>query len=151
MVEAGVGHVASVVGRFYAMDRDLRWERVETAYHTMTLGAERTAETASEAIQSYYDNPTDANRKGDEFIAATTIVGPNGPTLVKDGDAIIFLNYRGDRTREITKAFVYPDDQWKDIEGGGFERGNQIQNHISLGVVPATHVFASPDRDTFRI
>ena len=89
----------------------------------MTQGAERTAETASEAIQSYYDNPTDANRKGDEFIAATTIVRPNGPTLVKDGDAIIFLNYRGDRTREITKAFVYPDDQWKDIEGGGFDRG----------------------------
>ncbi|MGB1815233.1 MAG: 2,3-bisphosphoglycerate-independent phosphoglycerate mutase, partial [Rubripirellula sp.] len=128
MAEAGVGHVASVVGRFYAMDRDLRWERVETAYRMMTEGAERTAATASEAIQSYYDNPTDENRKGDEFIAATTIMGPHGPTLVKDGDAIIFLNYRGDRTREITKAFVLPDDQWKDIEGGGFDRGNQIQN-----------------------
>jgi 2,3-bisphosphoglycerate-independent phosphoglycerate mutase len=128
MEEVGVGHVASVVGRFYAMDRDLRWERVESAYKMMTRGTERTAETADAAIQSYYDNPTDANRKGDEFVAATTILGPNGPTLVKDGDAIIFLNYRGDRTREITKAFVLPDDQWKDIDGGGFDRGKQIQN-----------------------
>lgn len=128
MAAAGVGHVASVVGRFYAMDRDLRWERVETAYRMMTQGAERTATTADDAIQSYYDNPTDSNRKGDEFIAATTIAGPDGPTLVKDGDAIIFLNYRGDRTREITKAFVFPDNQWKDIEGGGFDRGAQIQN-----------------------
>ena len=120
MAEAGVGHVASVVGRFYAMDRDLRWERVETAYRMMTAGSERTAATSGEAIQSYYDNPTDSNRQGDEFISATSIIGPHGPTLVKDGDAIIFLNYRGDRTREITKAFVFPDNQWKDIEGGGF-------------------------------
>ena len=62
MEEAGVGHVASVVGRFYAMDRDLRWERVESADKMMTRGTERTAETADAAIQSYYDNPTDANR-----------------------------------------------------------------------------------------
>jgi len=47
---------------------------------------------------------------------------------VRDGDAVIFLNYRGDRTRELTKAFVFPDDQWKNIEGGGFERGKQIEN-----------------------
>jgi len=128
MKEAGVGRVASVVGRFYAMDRDLRWERVQTAYQMMTKGAANTASTVGEAIQSYYDEPTDANRKGDEFITATTIPGPDGPTLVNDGDAIIFLNYRGDRTREITKAFVLPDDQWDNIDGGGFDRGDQIQN-----------------------
>ena len=128
MKEAGVGRVASVVGRFYALDRDLRWERVQTAYQMMTKGAANTASTVGEAIQSYYDEPTDANRKGDEFITATTIPGPDGPTLVNDGDAIIFLNYRGDRTREITKAFVLPDDQWDNIDGGGFDRGDQIQN-----------------------
>jgi len=128
MKESGVGRVASVVGRFYAMDRDLRWERVQTAYQMMTKGAANTASTVGEAIQSYYDEPTDANRKGDEFITATTIPGPDGPTLVNDGDAIIFLNYRGDRTREITKAFVLPDDQWDNIDGGGFDRGDQIQN-----------------------
>ncbi|MDB4749296.1 2,3-bisphosphoglycerate-independent phosphoglycerate mutase [Rubripirellula sp.] len=128
MADAGVGRVASVIGRFYAMDRDLRWERVETAYQMMTRGVERTANSATEAIQAYYDNPTDSNRKGDEFITATTIPGPNGPTLVKDGDAIIFLNYRGDRTREITKAFVLANDEWNNIAGGGFDRGEQIQD-----------------------
>lgn len=126
--ETGVGRVASVIGRFYAMDRDLRWERVESAYRMMTQGAERTAASASEAIQAYYDNPTEPSRSGDEFIEATTIAGPDGPQLVRDGDAVIFLNYRGDRTREITKAFVYPDDQWQAIAGGGFDRGKKIEN-----------------------
>ena len=129
MKQAGIGRVASVIGRFYAMDRDLRWERVESAYRLMTQGAERTAESACDAIQNYYDHPTDGNRTGDEFIAATTITHNGTPAaLVKDGDAMIFLNYRGDRTREITKAFVLPDDQWKEIPGGGFDRGKRIEN-----------------------
>ncbi len=127
--DAGVGRIASVIGRFYAMDRDLRWERVETAYRMMTQGSDRTATSATEAIQHYYDHPTDSNRTGDEFISATTILADGKPAgLVKDGDAVIFLNYRGDRTREITKAFVLPDDQWKDIPGGGFDRGKQIDD-----------------------
>lgn len=129
MASAGVGHVASVIGRFYAMDRDLRWERVEAAYRMMTGGADVTAESATEAIQRYYDHPTDSNRTGDEFIAATTITRDGQPiALVKDGDAVVFLNYRGDRTREITKAFVLPDDQWKNIDGGGFDRGEKIKD-----------------------
>ena len=129
MKQAGVGHVSSVIGRFYAMDRDLRWERVESAYRMMTEGAEQIADSATEAIQRYYDHPTDSNRTGDEFIAATSIKRDGDPgALVKDGDAIIFLNYRGDRTREITKAFVLPDDEWKNIDGGGFERGRKIDN-----------------------
>ena len=123
--ELGVGRIASVIGRFYAMDRDLRWERVQEAYKMMTRGADNQAATASAAIQSYYDNPTDSNRQGDEFITATTI---DDSALVRDGDAVIFLNYRGDRTREITKAFVLPDDEWKAIDGGGFDRGKRIEN-----------------------
>jgi 2,3-bisphosphoglycerate-independent phosphoglycerate mutase len=128
LAESGVGRIASVIGRFYAMDRDLRWERVEAAYRMMTQGAEQTSESASAAIGAYYENPIEPNRSGDEFVTATTIAGADGPTLVRDGDAVIFLNYRGDRTREITKAFVYPDDQWKAIEGGGFDRGNRIED-----------------------
>ena len=128
LAEAGVGRIASVIGRFYAMDRDLRWERVETAYQMMTQGADQTAESATAAIQHYYDNPTEPSRSGDEFITATSIPGPNGPICVRDGDAVIFMNYRGDRTRELTKAYVYPDDQWKAIDGGGFDRGAQIQD-----------------------
>lgn len=128
IAEAGVGRIASVIGRFYAMDRDLRWERVEEAYRMLTQGSAQTADSAADAIQAYYDNPTESSRRGDEFITATTISGPDGPQLIGDGDAVIFLNYRGDRTRELTKAFVYPDDQWKAIDGGGFERGNKIEN-----------------------
>jgi 2,3-bisphosphoglycerate-independent phosphoglycerate mutase len=124
----GVGRIASVIGRFYAMDRDLRWERVQQAYEMMTQGAPQTAATAREAIQRYYDHPSESSRKGDEFITATTITDDGEPAIVRDGDAVIFMNYRGDRTRELTKAFVLPDEQWKAIEGGGFDRGKRIQN-----------------------
>lgn len=129
LAEAGVGRVATVVGRFYAMDRDLRWERVQTAYDALTKGAARTAATAAEAIQSYYDNPTEPSRSGDEFIEATSII-PEGESAgtIADGDAVVFINYRGDRTREITKAFVYDDPQWSAIDGGGFDRGAKIDN-----------------------
>ncbi|MDM4018059.1 2,3-bisphosphoglycerate-independent phosphoglycerate mutase [Roseiconus lacunae] len=129
LADAGVGKVATVVGRFYAMDRDLRWERVQTAYDALTKGASRTAETATDAIQSYYDNPTEPSRSGDEFIEATTIVRPGeSPSLIEAGDAVVFINYRGDRTREITKAFVFDNDAWANIDGGGFDRGEKVGN-----------------------
>lgn len=128
MSEHGVGHIASVIGRFYAMDRDLRWERVESAYKMLTQGVEQTFDSAADAIQRYYDNPTEPSRHGDEFITATTIKHNGQASVISDGDAVIFLNYRGDRTRELTKAFTFPDDQWKAIDGGGFERGKKIDN-----------------------
>ncbi|WP_146602743.1 2,3-bisphosphoglycerate-independent phosphoglycerate mutase [Novipirellula aureliae] len=128
MKEQGVGYVATVMGRFYAMDRDLRWERVEACYQTMVQGSQVTANSASEAIQGYYDNPTDSNRTGDEFIEPISILHDGKKTVVSDGDAVIFFNYRGDRTREITKAFTFDDDAWKKIDGGGFDRGKKIDN-----------------------
>ncbi|TWU42297.1 2,3-bisphosphoglycerate-independent phosphoglycerate mutase [Novipirellula artificiosorum] len=128
MKEKGVGYVATVMGRFYAMDRDLRWERVEACYKTMTQGSEATANSASEAIQNYYDHPTDSNRTGDEFIEPTSILHNGKPTVVADGDAVIFFNYRGDRTREITKAFTFDDEKWKNIDGGGFDRGKKLDD-----------------------
>jgi 2,3-bisphosphoglycerate-independent phosphoglycerate mutase len=125
----GVGRIGTVVGRFYAMDRDLRWDRVQTAYQALTRGADRTAESASEAIQRYYDHPTDSSRHGDEFIEATTIIPPgSSAATVEDGDAIVFINYRGDRTRELTKAFVYDDQAWAAIDGGGFDRGKKVDD-----------------------
>ena len=124
-----VGRIASVIGRFYAMDRDLRWDRVQQAYTMMTEGSAQTTNSAEKAIQDYYDAPSEPSRSGDEFITATSITNSNGQvTTVSDGDAIIFMNYRGDRTREITKAFVFDDQTWASIDGGGFERGDKIQN-----------------------
>nr|WP_231845739.1 2,3-bisphosphoglycerate-independent phosphoglycerate mutase [Rhodopirellula baltica] len=126
---SGVGVVASVIGRFYAMDRDLRWERVEAAYNLMTQGTGQTFPSASAAIESYYANPTESSRDGDEFITASSIVPEGGsPITVQPGDAVLFMNYRGDRTREITKAFTFDDAAWKDIPGGGFDRGKKIDN-----------------------
>ena len=123
--ETGAGRVASVVGRFYAMDRDLRWERVQVAYDLLTKGSGDSAGSARAAIQSYYDNPTEQSRSGDEFVTATSV---GEAMTVADGDAVVFMNYRGDRPREITKAFVLDDAAWKNIDGGGFDRGAQIQN-----------------------
>lgn len=126
--EVGAGHIASVIGRFFAMDRDFRWDRVQKAYDLLTKGSDRTAKSGSEAVRYYYEHPTTPSVTGDEFVEPTTIENAGGPSLIKAGDAVIFMNYRGDRPRELTKAFVYDDAQWSAIQGGGFDRGKKIDN-----------------------
>jgi len=115
----GVGRIASVCGRFWAMDRDNRWDRVKKAYD-MLVGrkAVMTAPSAAAAVQTYYDKPLNDSQKGDEFVAPTWVVGADGKPLatIRDGDAVLFYNYRGDRPREITKAFVL--DGFKDFDRG---------------------------------
>ncbi|MCB1657621.1 MAG: 2,3-bisphosphoglycerate-independent phosphoglycerate mutase [Moraxellaceae bacterium] len=108
----GKGRIASIIGRYYAMDRDNRWERVEQAYRLMTEGvAERTAATAMAGLEAAY-----AAGESDEFVKATAIIGEGEQAaLIKDGDAIVFMNFRADRAREISRAFV-------DNEFTGFER-----------------------------
>ena len=102
MKQLRVGKIATVLGRYYAMDRDRRWERVEKAYACLTIGSNQIADTAVKAVQAAYDN-----NLTDEFIAPTNIVTPgHGPTLIKTGDAVVYFNYRIDRPRELTKAFV---------------------------------------------
>ncbi|MGF1483452.1 MAG: 2,3-bisphosphoglycerate-independent phosphoglycerate mutase [Opitutales bacterium] len=120
----GVGKIASVCGRFWAMDRDKRWERVQKAYDCLTgRNVERTAQSAAEALQAYYNQPLDHNRKGDEFVVPTQIVDADGQAVatVKDGDAVIFFNFRGDRPRELTRAFI--DDDFD-----GFDRGPKLES-----------------------
>ena len=121
--QIGVGAIATVSGRFWAMDRDLRWERVQKAYDCLTgRSCERTARSATEAVQSYYATPLDANRKGDEFIPPTAIIDEAGEPrgVIRDGDSVLFFNFRGDRPREITRAFIE--------EGfSGFDRGERLE------------------------
>lgn len=106
MAEIGVGKVASVMGRYYAMDRDNRWDRVELAYKALTLGEGNTNESATAAIQASYDDG-----KTDEFVMPTVVVENGAPVgLVDDNDSIIFFNFRPDRAREITRAFC--DDEF---------------------------------------
>jgi len=115
----GVGRIATVCGRFYAMDRDNRWDRVSKAYWMLTgKQAVATAPNAVAAVQQYYDHPLSESQNGDEFVAPTWVVGPDGKPIasIGNGDAVIFYNYRGDRPREITKAFVI--DGFNDFDRG---------------------------------
>jgi 2,3-bisphosphoglycerate-independent phosphoglycerate mutase len=117
--ELGIGRIASVSGRFWAMDRDNRWGRVEKAYSVLTgRKLAVTAPDAESAVQAYYDKPLSATQTGDEFVTPTAVVGADGRPIapIADGDAVIFYNYRGDRPRELTKAFVI--DGFKDFDRG---------------------------------
>ena len=96
--QIGVGEVATVSGRYYTMDRDKRWDRVEKAYRCLTDGVGYRAETAKIAVENGYERG-----ENDEFLQPT-VVDSGG--LVRDGDSIIFFNFRPDRAREITRAFV---------------------------------------------
>ena len=135
MGEIGIGKVASVIGRYYAMDRDDRWERVEKAYQLLTRGAKRHAKSAAEAYQRYYDRPTDSSRFGDEFIEPTVIEDANGDPLprISDGDAVIFYNFRGDRPRELCKAFSLTQFPFESAGKDGvkrrmgFDRGKKLE------------------------
>ncbi len=115
----GVGQIATVCGRFWAMDRDNRWDRVQKAFDLLTgRKAVATAPSAEAAIANYYAKPLTETQKGDEFVAPTWIVGADGKPVatIGNGDAVFFYNYRGDRPREITKAFVI--DGFKDFDRG---------------------------------
>jgi 2,3-bisphosphoglycerate-independent phosphoglycerate mutase len=98
--------IASVAGRFYGMDRDNRWERTEKAYNALTLGEGKKAPNVFAAIQNSYEA-----RVSDEFVEPTVIVDHNSQPvgLVSDQDVLIFFNFRADRARQITKAFIVPD------------------------------------------
>ncbi|EKD49622.1 MAG: hypothetical protein ACD_63C00091G0005 [uncultured bacterium] len=99
-----LGKIATVSGRFYAMDRDNRWDRIEATYKAMVKGIGKNAESAKEAIKTSYEN-----QEFDENIKPTVILKGNQPTAkIEDKDGVIFFNFRVDRAREITKAFVLP-------------------------------------------
>jgi 2,3-bisphosphoglycerate-independent phosphoglycerate mutase len=103
--EIGVGKIASVMGRFYAMDRDSRWDRVQKAYECLTIGKGLKAASADEAVANSYKKDVT-----DEFIEPTSIVNEDGEPIatISNGDGVIFFNFRGDRPREITRALVEP-------------------------------------------
>lgn len=129
--ELGINPVASVVGRYYAMDRDNRWDRVEQAYRLLTRGEGARFNSAEAALRHYYAHPTEPSRHGDEFVVPS-VTRPAGlePAVIRDGDSVIFFNYRGDRPREITKAFVYDEfpfhDSSIDRKLQGFPRGAKL-------------------------
>ena len=114
MEELGVGEIASVTGRYYAMDRDNRWDRVEKAYRALTLGEGNQAACGKCAIKASYESG-----KTDEFVEPTVITKDGNPVgVIKDKDSVICFNFRPDRAREITRCFC--DDEFT-----GFDRGSR--------------------------
>ena len=115
MKEIGVGEIASVMGRYYAMDRDNNYDRVKLAYDALTKGEGLTAESGVAAIQASYDRD-----ETDEFVKPTVVV-KDGQALatIKDKDSVVFFNFRPDRAREITRCFC--DNDFK-----GFDRPNRV-------------------------
>ncbi|HVF90563.1 MAG TPA: 2,3-bisphosphoglycerate-independent phosphoglycerate mutase, partial [Blastocatellia bacterium] len=114
--EYGAGKIATVIGRYYAMDRDKRWDRVEKAYRLMVYGEGRPARDPAAAIREYY-----AEGITDEFMLPIVIVGEDAKPLatVKDKDSVVFFNFRADRARQITRAFTEEDFD-------GFARGPRL-------------------------
>ncbi|WP_336356267.1 2,3-bisphosphoglycerate-independent phosphoglycerate mutase [Pseudomonas granadensis] len=131
----GKGRIASIIGRYFAMDRDNRWDRVAQAYNLIVDGnSEFHAATAQEGLEAAY-----ARGESDEFVKATTI---GEPVKVEDGDAVVFMNFRADRARELTRVFV--EDDFKD-----FERARQpkLAGFVMLtqyaASIPAPSAFAA--------
>ena len=115
MKEIGVGQIGVISGRYYAMDRDNRWDRVELAYNALTKGEGVKRTDAAEAVQASYNDD-----KTDEFVMPTIIEKDGKPVaMIQDKDSVVFFNFRPDRAREITRAFC--DDEFK-----GFERGERL-------------------------
>jgi len=114
LAELGVGALATLVGRYFAMDRDNRWDRVQTAYDAIVLGkGAQQATSGTAALAAAYERG-----ENDEFVQATVLTDENGQPrgVVQDGDVVICANFRPDRSREITRAFV-------DSDFDGFDRG----------------------------
>ena len=116
MKEIGIGEIASVMGRYYVMDRDNRWDRVELAYKALVYGEGNQSKDAVEAIQNSYDDG-----KSDEFVVPAVITKEGKPVAtIQENDSIIFFNFRPDRAREITRVFCAD-------EFDGFDRGERVR------------------------
>lgn len=127
MKELGLGRFATVAGRYYAMDRDQRWERVQLAYQAIVEGQGPRAKSASDCVKASY--AADVN---DEFIVPTVIEGPDGSIgNIKAGDSVVFFNFRPDRAREITRAIV-------DVDFAGFERNLVPTKFVCMTTYDAT-------------
>lgn len=126
-----LGHIATISGRYYAMDRDLRWERVKIAYEALVHGDAAHVPTAAEAIEaSYVEGLTD------EFVMPT-IIGSASEGRIGDGDTVIFFNFRPDRTRELTRAFI-------ETEFEGFDRGGPPPHVQFIGMTEYEASFEIP-------
>ncbi len=166
----GVGSIATVAGRYWAMDRDFRWERVKLAYDALTgrggvgvAGAPApVAASAEAAVGAYYEKPISPTQGGDEFVTPT-MIAPSASResamklRIGEGDTVFFYNYRGDRPRELAMAFIMDDKAWAGVKASpdsgarGFDRGPKLNTYFaamtawSEDLTPLLHVvFGKP-------
>ncbi len=146
------GRLATVCGRFFAMDRDHRWERVKKAYDLLTKksGGDNSSNVdVMAAIHQHIAHPISNTERGDEFMPPTRLLSEG---VIESGDTVIFFNFRGDRPRELCKAFVLDDAAWKNIQGGGFDRApHPTQLHfLTMSQyergLPTQVMFTRPDK-----
>ena len=146
------GRLATVCGRFFAMDRDHRWERVKKSYDLLTKksGGDNSSNVdVMAAIQQHIAHPISNTERGDEFMPPTRLLSEG---VIESGDTVIFFNFRGDRPRELCKAFVLDDAAWKNIQGGGFDRApHPTQLHfLTMSQyergLPTQVMFTRPDK-----
>ena len=132
IASAGVGVVGSVVGRYWAMDRDRRWERTERAYRLLTEGAGTAYDDPAAYLdQSYADSVTD------EFVEPGVLAARGGAdSRIRDGDAVVYFNFRSDRGRQLTQALTDPDFD-------GFDRGPRLDLHVAT-MTPYSAAFTVP-------
>jgi 2,3-bisphosphoglycerate-independent phosphoglycerate mutase len=144
--EIGIGKIASVMGRYYAMDRDNRWDRIMLAYNAMVLGEGLTANTAGEAVVESY-----GREETDEFVKPTIILENGKPTAtISENDSIIFFNFRPDRAREITRAIV--DPEFKEFSRpGGLKKLYFVTMTQYDTTIPNVHIAFKPEclKNTF--
>ena len=128
--EIGVGKIATVMGRYWAMDRDNLWDRVQRAYDALVLGKGLTAQNGEEAVEQSY-----AKGETDEFVQPTVVLENGGPVAcIRPQDSVVFYNFRPDRARQLTRAFILPDFD-------GFTRAN--------GYFPVQYVTMTQYDETF--
>ena len=139
--EIGTGKIATVMGRFYAMDRDSRWQRVQKAYECLRTGKGLKAASAAEAIAKSYERDVT-----DEFIEPTCIVDKDNTPVatISDGDGVIFFNFRGDRPREITRAFV--ESNFKEFDRATRPNIYYVCMTEYAATIPAPVAFAKPPK-----
>ena len=159
MRELGVGRIASISGRYYALDRDQRWERVARAYHALTKGEGELATDPLAAIEKSYENGVT-----DEFIAPTVMTKEDGSPVatIQPGDSVIFFNFRADRARQLTRAFTglnfdgFVRERIPDLQFATFTQYDRALNTpIVFAPQPQQHtlaaVFAQHELRTLRI
>ncbi|MBV9576082.1 MAG: 2,3-bisphosphoglycerate-independent phosphoglycerate mutase [Gammaproteobacteria bacterium] len=145
--QLGCGQIASLIGRYYAMDRDKRWERIQKAYDLLTAGkADYAATNAVSALEDAY-----ARGETDEFVKATAIHAENSPAIkIAEGDSVFFMNFRSDRAREITQAFIDPAfqgfhrDKWPHLSNFVClsEYDNRFQTPVAFSPQPLKNILA---------